>query len=92
MRTQSLYRGERDFQIADRVVEVAEKYGNTPAQIAIAWLLSKPEVYSPIVGVSKVEQLDGLVDAAAIDLADEDARYLEELYRPLDNLLSLGAS
>ena len=91
-RTQSLYRGEMDFEIAGRVAEVAEKYGKKPAQIAIAWLLGKPGVVCPVVGVSKVEQLEGLVDAAAIDLADEDVRYLEELYRPLENLLSLGAS
>ena len=50
-RTQSLYRGERDFEIADRVIEIAEKHGHSPAQIALAWLLSKPEVYAPIVGV-----------------------------------------
>ena len=54
MRTQSLYRGARDFDIAERVVEVAEKYGVAPAQIAIAWLLAKPGVHSPVVGVSKL--------------------------------------
>ena len=42
----------------ERVIEVAEKYGNSPAQIAIAWLLSKPGVCSPVVGVSRVEQIE----------------------------------
>jgi aryl-alcohol dehydrogenase-like predicted oxidoreductase len=91
-RTESLYRGEMDFEIAGRVVEIAEKYGKQPAQIAIAWLLGKPGVVCPVVGISKVEQLDGLVEAAGITLDDEDVQYLEALYRPLDNLMSLGSS
>ncbi|HTK96548.1 MAG TPA: aldo/keto reductase [Pseudomonadales bacterium] len=92
MRTQSLYRGDAVFAIADRVVEIANKYDKRPAQIALAWLLSKPGITSPVVGVSKLEQLDQLVAATEITLAPEDATYLEELYRPVDNLLSLGAS
>ena len=92
VRTQSLYRGARDFDIAERVVEVAEKYGVAPAQIAIAWLLAKPSVHSPVVGVSKLEQLDQLVAAAELALDPQDVAYLEELYQPLPNLLSLGMS
>ena len=91
-RTESLYRGARDFEIAARVVEVAARYGQTPAQIAIAWLLSKPAVTSPIVGVSRLEQLDQLVQAAQIALEPADLAYLEERYEPLENLLTLGYS
>jgi aryl-alcohol dehydrogenase-like predicted oxidoreductase len=91
-RTEGLYRGEMDFKIAARVVEVAEKFGHTPAQIAIAWLLSKPEVTAPVVGVSKLEQLEQLVAATKIALAQEDIDYLEELYQPMENLLSFGSS
>jgi len=91
-RTESLYRGERDFEIAGRVIEVAEKTGHTPAQIALAWLLHKPAVTAPIVGVSRVEQLEQLIAAAEIELEPSTIDYLEELYRPLDNLLSLGMS
>ena len=91
-RTEGLYKGENDFKIAERVMEVADKYGKKPAQIAIAWLLSKPAVCAPVVGVSKVSQLVGLVEATEIALEAEDIAYLEELYRPLDNLLSLGMS
>jgi aryl-alcohol dehydrogenase-like predicted oxidoreductase len=91
-RTESLYRGEMDFQIADRVIEIAEKYGKTPAQISVAWLCQKQEITSPIVGVSRVEQLEQLVQAPGISLEPHDVAYLEELYQPLDNLLSLGAS
>ena len=92
MRTQSLYQGARSFEIAERVIELAEKYGQAPAQIAIAWLLAKPEVTSPIVGVSRVEQLDQLVAATEIALDAADIAYLEELYQPVPNLLSLGFS
>jgi aryl-alcohol dehydrogenase-like predicted oxidoreductase len=91
-RTESLYRGEADFAIAGRVVEIAGRIGATPAQVALAWLMNKDEVTAPIVGVSRLEQLDQLVGAAAIRLDADDVRLLEELYRPLDNLLSLGSS
>jgi 1-deoxyxylulose-5-phosphate synthase len=92
LRTQSLYRGDAVFNIADRVVEVANKYGKAPAQIALAWLLSKPGITAPVVGVSKIEQLDQLVAATELTLEGDDVAYLEELYRPVENLLSLGFS
>jgi len=91
-RTQSLYHGEHVFPIAERVVELASKYGKKPAQIAVAWLLSKSAVTAPIVGVSRVEQLDDLVAATEINLEAEDVDYLEELYQPVQNLLCIGYS
>lgn len=91
-RTGSLYRGEADFKIATRVSEIATKYGKTPAQIAIAWLVNKPEITAPVIGVSKVSQLTELAEATEITLEDSDVEYLEELYRPVENLLSLGTS
>jgi aryl-alcohol dehydrogenase-like predicted oxidoreductase len=91
-RTESLYHGDHVFPIAERVVEIADKYGKTPAQIALAWMLNKDEITAPIVGVSKIEQLDQLVEATEITLDAADVDYLEELYRPVDNLLSIGTS
>jgi aryl-alcohol dehydrogenase-like predicted oxidoreductase len=91
-RTEGLYRGEAVFPIADRVVEVAAKYGKSPAQIALAWLISRPGVTAPVVGASKVEQIEQLVAATQITLEADDVAYLEALYRPVDNLLSLGSS
>lgn len=91
-RTEGLYRGEMDFQIAARVVEVAERLGHSPAQVAVAWLLSKPEVTAPVVGVSKVSQLEQLIAATKITLDQADIDYLEELYKPVVNLLSIGTS
>jgi len=60
--------------------------------VAIAWLMSKPMVTAPVIGVSRVEQLEDLVEAASVKLTGEDCSYLEALYQPLDNLLSLGMS
>jgi len=91
-RTESLYHGEHVFQVAERVIETAAKYEKKPAQIALAWLLNKQEITSPVVGVSRPEQLDELVDATTIELEKADTDYLEELYSPVHNLLSLGFS
>jgi aryl-alcohol dehydrogenase-like predicted oxidoreductase len=92
LRTQSLYQGDAVFDIAGRVIEIADKYGKAPAQIALAWLLSKPAVTCPVVGVSRIEQLDQLIAATEIVLEPADVAYLEELYRPVQNLLSIGSS
>jgi aryl-alcohol dehydrogenase-like predicted oxidoreductase len=91
-RTEGLYKGAATFAIADRVVEVAERYGKTPAQIALAWMMNKPEITSPVVGVSKIAQIEQLVAATKIRLEPDDVTYLEELYQPVENLLSIGTS
>lgn len=91
-RTESLYRGDHVFAVAARVAEVAERLGKTSAQVALAWLCGKPEITAPVVGVSKVSQLTSLLDAASLRLSADDTAYLEELYRPVENLLSLGFS
>ena len=92
VRTEGLYRGAATFEIADRVVEVAGRLGKTPAQVSLAWLVGKPEVQAPVVGVSRVEQLDQLVEACELTLDAELVDYLEELYEPVENLLSVGTS
>ena len=68
------------------------KLEKTSAQIALAWLANKSEITAPIVGVSKLKQLDELVDSMSINLDQEDIDYLEELYNPVENLLSFGYS
>jgi aryl-alcohol dehydrogenase-like predicted oxidoreductase len=54
----SLYRPEIDFAVIDRAAEVAAARGVATAQIALAWLLHKPAVTAPIVGATKVENLE----------------------------------
>ena len=72
---------EQDFEIIDRLVEVANTKQATPAQIALAWLLSKPVVTAPVVGVTKMQHLEEAVAALEITLTEEDVAYLEEPYQ-----------
>jgi aryl-alcohol dehydrogenase (NADP+) len=77
-----LYYADSDFRIVDRVVAVAGARGARPAQVALAWLLRQPGVTAPIVGASKMYQLDDALAALDIELSDDEARRLEELYEP----------
>ncbi len=69
-------------EVVKRVVEIAKRKGATAAQVAIAWLLTKKEVTSPIIGTSKVAHLEEFVGALDISLDAEDSKYLEEPYQP----------
>ncbi|MGH3736895.1 MAG: aldo/keto reductase [Micromonosporaceae bacterium] len=71
-----------DFDVVDRAVEVARERGVPPAQISLAWLLGKPHVTAPIVGATKPAHLDAAVAALDLSLTDQEARRLEEPYRP----------
>jgi aryl-alcohol dehydrogenase (NADP+) len=73
---------DSDFEVVDRVVEVAGKRGIPPAQVALAWLLSRPDVTAPIVGASKPGHLTDAIAALSVNLSDEEVRRLEEPYRP----------
>ncbi|HSP14257.1 MAG TPA: aldo/keto reductase [Thermoanaerobaculia bacterium] len=79
---QRLYYQDSDFEIVERVTELATKKGVQPIQIALAWLLHKPYVTAPIVGVSKPGQLKSLLGAFAIALDSEETKFLEECYKP----------
>ena len=77
-----MYYEDGDFAVADRAAQLAARRGVGPAQIALAWLLSKPGVTSPIVGASRLHHLDDAVGALDIRLDAEEMRFLEECYRP----------
>jgi len=66
----------------DRVNELAKQRGLAPARIALAWLLHKPVVTSPIVGATKTHHLEDAVAALSDHLSPEEAVQLEELYQP----------
>jgi aryl-alcohol dehydrogenase-like predicted oxidoreductase len=78
----SLYRPDLDVPVINRVGEVASERGVAPAQIALAWLLHKPGVTAPIVGATKLAQLDDALAAEALTLSDEEIRRLEDPYVP----------
>ena len=77
-----LYYAETDYDIADRVVQVAREKGALPIQIALAWVIQQPGITAPIVGASKLEQLDQLVDGLSITLTPDERQFLEERYQP----------
>jgi aryl-alcohol dehydrogenase-like predicted oxidoreductase len=80
--TDSLYGRDEDFDVADRLTEVASGRGVPPAQLALAWLLHKPGVTAPIVGATKLAHLEDALAAAELDVDDEDVLALEEPYVP----------
>jgi aryl-alcohol dehydrogenase (NADP+) len=79
---QGMYYRETDFGIVERVKELATHRGFTPAQIALAWLLHQPTVTAPIIGASKMPQLEESVAALDIQLTESEIASLEELYQP----------
>jgi aryl-alcohol dehydrogenase-like predicted oxidoreductase len=73
---------EDDRPIVEAVINLADKRGVTPAQIALAWMLSKPVVSSPIVGATKEHHLADAVAAVDLLLDDAEIDLLEEGYQP----------
>ncbi|MEV5028017.1 aldo/keto reductase [Paenibacillus sp. LPE1-1-1.1] len=71
-----------DRVIADRVTEIAETRGVPRIQIALAWLLQKQPVTAPIIGATKISQLEEAVGALSITLTPDEITSLEELYVP----------
>jgi len=77
-----LYGEDADFEIAERCATVAARRGVPPAQVALAWLMHRPGVTAPIVGATKLEQLDQAVAAVSVKLEADEMRFLEERYQP----------
>ena len=71
-----------DFDVVERLTAMSKEKGITPSQLALAWLLNKDFVASPIVGPTRVEQLEELVEATNVKVKSSDIRRLEESYRP----------
>jgi aryl-alcohol dehydrogenase-like predicted oxidoreductase len=78
----SMYYQDIDFKVADRCAELAKRRGVSSAQMALAWILHQPGVTAPIIGASKMYQLEEAVAALSIKLEAEERKYLEELYQP----------
>jgi aryl-alcohol dehydrogenase-like predicted oxidoreductase len=77
-----LYDTPEDADVVAAVRRVASARGITPAEIALAWLLSRPGVVAPIVGATKPEHLDAAVRALDVTLTPEEIDALESPYRP----------
>lgn len=72
---------EQDMRVVQRVSELAEKYGVSMSQIAVAWLWAKG-VTSPIIGATKPKYFDDIANAFNVKLTSDDIDYLEEMYVP----------
>ncbi len=77
-----LYYQPQDFEIVDRVTAIAKKHGKPNAQVALAWMLTKPAITSPIIGASKPHHLEDAAAALTLKLDVEDIKTLEEPYKP----------
>jgi 1-deoxyxylulose-5-phosphate synthase len=73
---------EEDRAIVQAVANVADKRGASRAQVALAWLLSKPVISAPIVGVTSLTQLEEALGAFSVQLSAEEIEQLEEPYEP----------
>ncbi|MCY3613282.1 MAG: aldo/keto reductase [Gemmatimonadetes bacterium] len=77
-----LYDHESDWDVVDATLRVASRRGVEPVQVALAWLLSQPAVVAPVVGFTRVEQMDAVAGAVDVALTDEECAQLEAPYRP----------
>ena len=73
---------DADRRVVDAVAAVARERGVPRAQIALAWVLAKPEVSSPIVGASKIAHLDDAIAALDLVLSPDEIARLEAPYVP----------
>jgi aryl-alcohol dehydrogenase (NADP+) len=73
---------DSDKAIVDAVAEVARKRSISRAQVALAWLLGQSVITAPIVGVTKIEQLDDALGALSVELSPEEVEQLEAPYQP----------
>jgi aryl-alcohol dehydrogenase-like predicted oxidoreductase len=78
----SLYGRPEDFDVIDRLNEVAAARSDSPAQVALAWLLHTPGITAPIVGATKLEHLEDALAAAELSLSADEVERLEEPYVP----------
>jgi aryl-alcohol dehydrogenase (NADP+) len=79
---QKMYYQPSDFDVVERLSEIAARHGISNARIALAWLLHQKGVTAPIVGASKMQHLDDAVASLEIHLDETELKALAEPYRP----------
>jgi aryl-alcohol dehydrogenase-like predicted oxidoreductase len=77
-----MYIADSDFEIVNKVSDIAWNRGIPNAQVALAWLLGKPVITAPIIGASKPGHLEDAVAALSIKLSEDEINQLESLYQP----------
>jgi aryl-alcohol dehydrogenase-like predicted oxidoreductase len=73
---------EKGFEVVDVMKKIAADHHASPAQVALAWLLSKPVVSSILVGASKIHQLEDNLKAVDVELSPEALKTLDDLTQP----------
>lgn len=76
------YLDERGMKILEALDEASKQYDSTPAQIAIAWLITRESISAPIASATNLEQLSDLIEATKLEL---DAAAIEKLNRASAN-------
>ena len=76
------YSQEDNAGIVQRVSELAERRGLPMAQVALAWMLSKPIITAPLIGATKPHHLEDAIAALSVQLTSEEIHHLEETYQP----------
>jgi len=71
-----------DASIIEAVRSIAESRGISRAQVALAWILSKPGITAPIIGATKTQHLDDAIAAVDVTLTDDEIAALEKPYSP----------
>ncbi|RDX41297.1 Aldo/keto reductase [Lentinus brumalis] len=79
----TVYKNQATVDIINRVEEIARKKGVSMAQIAVAWIVSKPGVVAPVIGATKLSNLEDTIAGLNVKLTDEEIKYLEEPYQPV---------
>jgi aryl-alcohol dehydrogenase-like predicted oxidoreductase len=77
-----LYDSPGDLEVVQAVRKVAEDIDRKPAEVALAWLLSRPGVTAPIIGATKIDHLETAVKALEVKLSPEQVEALEAPYKP----------
>ena len=79
---QRMYYQDSDFQVVERLTDLARRRGVSNAQVALAWILAQPGVTSPIIGARTMEHLDDAIAAVSLKLDESERKALEEPYSP----------
>ncbi|KAF7794642.1 hypothetical protein EIP86_005779 [Pleurotus ostreatoroseus] len=78
------YKKGSTSDIINRVEEIAKKRGISMAQVSIAWVLAKDSVTAPIIGTTNLDNLKDIIAGVNVKLTEEEIKYLEEPYLPLN--------
>jgi aryl-alcohol dehydrogenase-like predicted oxidoreductase len=63
---------EQNFDIVEKLVEIAQRHGSTPTRVTLAWMLKLPFVTAPIIGANTTDQLADSMGAAGLELSEEE--------------------